>query len=266
MKPEQRVCEHPNEPFVVSNIVLFCRGCREELCMKSSSIKNHCRSSKHLERKQKLEKKQACEQDIAEALLAYKEVHPHGETLPPHQQVFRVKVVRTFLKASNPLSKIDLFRDLLEETAFRLTDRRFMFNLIPFILKEEEATINNDIGEKDLGVIFDEMTRFDEAMVIVLIYVSESWTLEQRMVRVQLLTKCVTGEELARELIHILSANYAVGPTRLLAAMKDRASVNGVAMKMLQVVYPNVLDIGCFSHTTDHASRLPHSRNLEQPG
>ena len=87
--------------------------------MKSSSIKNHCRSAKHLEGKQKLEKKQAREQDIAEALLKYnKEEHPRGETLPQNQQVFRVKVVRTFLKAGVPLSKSDLFRDLLEETAF----------------------------------------------------------------------------------------------------------------------------------------------------
>ena len=122
VKPEQRVREYPNEPFVVSNSALFCSGCREELCVKSSSVKNHCHSAKHLEGKQRLAKKQAREGDIAEALLKYnKEVHPHGETLPSNQQVFRVKVVRTFLKAGVPFSKIDLFCELLEETAFRQT-------------------------------------------------------------------------------------------------------------------------------------------------
>lgn len=100
-----------------------------------------------------------------------------------------MKVVCTFLKAGVPLSKIELFRDLLEETAFRLTDRRFMMDLIPFILKEEEATIKNEITGKDLGVIFDGTTRYGEAMVILLRFVSDSWTLEQRLVHVQLLSK-----------------------------------------------------------------------------
>ena len=161
VKPAQRVREYLTEPFVVSNNALFCRGCREELCVKSSSIKNHCRSAKHLQGKERLEKQQSREQDIADALLAYnKEVHPRGETLPPNQLVFRVKVVRTFLKAGVPLRKIELFRDLLEETAFCLTDRRFMMDLVPFVLKEEEAAIKNEISGKDLGVIFDGTTCF----------------------------------------------------------------------------------------------------------
>ena len=73
--------------------------------MKNSSIKNHCRSTKHVQGKQKLEIKQAREQDIANALRAYNdELHPSGEMLPPNQQAFCAKVVRTFLKAGVPLS------------------------------------------------------------------------------------------------------------------------------------------------------------------
>ena len=85
--PEQHVHECPKEPFVVSNGTLSCRGCKEELCLKTSSVKNHIRSVEHLEGKQKLEKKQAREKNIAQALLVYnKEVHSRGETLPPNQQ------------------------------------------------------------------------------------------------------------------------------------------------------------------------------------
>ena len=54
-----------------------------------------------------------------------------------------------------PLSKIDLFRDLLVEIVFRLTDRCFMFDFIPFILQEEEATIKRKISGRDVGVKFD---------------------------------------------------------------------------------------------------------------
>ena len=38
----------------------------------------------------------------------------------------------------------------------------------------------------------------------------------------------------------------------LVAAMRDRASVNNLAMRTLALIYLNVLDIGCFSHTIDH--------------
>ena len=88
-------------------------------------------------------------------------------------------------------------------------------------------------------------------MAIILQFVGESWTLEQQLVQIQLLSKSMTGEEIARELTHVLSANYAIGPDQLIASMRNRAAANGVAMRTLAVVYPKVLDIGCFSHTID---------------
>ena len=58
----------------------------------------------------------------------------------------------------------------------------------------------------------------------------------------------MTGEEIARELIYVLSVQYGITPNRLLAAMRDRASV---AMRTLKILYPDMLDIGCYSHTID---------------
>ena len=116
VKPEKRVKEHLNEPLTVSNGKLFCRGCREELCLKSSSLKNHLSSSKHLEGKKRLDRKEAGKHDIAQALKQYNsEWHSQGETLPESQQVYQVKVVQTFLQAGVPLSKLGVFRELLEE-------------------------------------------------------------------------------------------------------------------------------------------------------
>ena len=33
--------------------------------------------------------------------------------------------------------------------------------------------------------------------------------------------------------------------------MRDRASVNGVAMRTINVVFPDMIDVGCYSHTID---------------
>ena len=56
-------------------------------------------------------------------------------------------------------------------------------------------------------------------------------------------------------MIGVLSTSYGIASDRLLAAMRDRVSVNNVAMRTLQIVYHHVLDIGCFSHTIDHVGK-----------
>ena len=74
--------------------------------------------------------------------------------------------------------------------------------------------------------------------------------------------KSVTGEELARELISILSVKYGISSQLLLAAMKDRAVVNETAIRTLKIVYPNLLSVGCFSHTIDYVGEQFNTPNL----
>lgn len=52
---------------------------------------------------------------------------------------------------------------------------------------------------------------------------------------------------MARELIMALSTQYSLSLTSLLAAMRDSAAVNDVTIQTLKVVYPALIDIGCFS-------------------
>ena len=49
-----------------------------------------------------------------------------------------------------------------------------------------------------------------------------------------------------------LSTELGVTDKRLLASIHDRASVNSGAMQTLKIIYPSVVDIGCFSDTLDH--------------
>ena len=140
------------------------------------------------------------------------------------------------------MNKIGPLRELLEETGYRLCDRRFLYDLIPFVVKEEEAQIKDEIKNKHVGIVFDGTTHTCEALAVVLRFISDSFTIEQRLVRIQLLAKSLNGEEVARELINVLSttSHYVV------ATMRDRASVNNVALRTLKILYPHLLDIGCF--------------------
>ena len=114
--PRQRVSENPDEYLTVSNKRLFCIACREELSLVSSVINNHLKSGKHKAGKERVARKNREETDIVGALVSSdKNVHPVGETLPQDQRVYRIKVVKAFLRAGVPLSKLASFRDILEE-------------------------------------------------------------------------------------------------------------------------------------------------------
>ena len=259
----QRVKEFSGEMLIDSAGKLFCSACREELSLKLSIVKNHVESAKHSRHKTLVKEKRSREQDIAQAFQMYEQkVHPAGESLPEAHKLWRVKVVTTFLKAGVPLGKVEMFRNLLEEHAYSLSDRRGMSDLIPFIQSEEQQQIKAEMQGKKVSFIFDGTTRLGEALVIVLRFVDE-FVIKQRLVRFITLTKSMTGEEIARELINVLSVEYSISSERVLAAMRDRASSNGVAIRTLKVVYPNMVDIGCYSHTIDLVGEKFCTPNLD---
>ena len=167
--PHQRVQEFPGENFSVSAGKLFCCGCREELALKVSTIRLHVKSRKHQSGKERRLRSEASERDIATSFAKYnQQEHTSGETLPEEMQVYRIRVVTAFLKAGVPLSKIEKFRDILEEHGQQLAGRRSLSDLIPFIHEEEVSHLRRELEGKKVSVIFDGTTRVGEAMVIVL--------------------------------------------------------------------------------------------------
>ena len=88
----------------------------------------------------------------------------------------------------------------------------------------------------------------EEAFGVVLRFVSDK-QLKQRLIKFQILAKSMTGEEIAREIISILQVKYGICANKLLACMHDRVSVNGCAMRTIKVVFPNIIDVRCYSHT-----------------
>ena len=61
----------------------------------------------------------------------------------------------------------------------------------------------------------------------------------------------MSGEEIASELINVISAQYGTTSNKLVAVMHDGAAYNGVALQTIKIVYSSIVDIGCFSCTLD---------------
>ena len=208
-------------------------------------------SQKHALSKNKLNERKGMEAYLTSSLKTYDQhVHPKGESLPVEQRVYRVKVIKTFMRAGVPISKLEYFRDLPKENALRLTERSHMLDLVPFVLGEEKSLIKEEIKNKDMSIIYDGTTRLGEVLAIVIRYI-DGWNIHQRLVCLQFLAKSMTGEELARQLISTLSATYGVQSNTILATMRDGASVNNVALCVFKVIHPNIMDVRCFSHTLD---------------
>ena len=122
-----------------------------------------------------------------------------------------------------------------------------MSDLVPFILSEEVERIKNEIDKRHVSITFDGTSRLGEALVIVVRFIDD-WNIKQRLIGVHTLVKSITGEETAREVLGVLCREFKLVTEQVLAAMRDRASVNAVAIRHVKVMFPNLLDIGCYSH------------------
>ena len=69
----------------------------------------------------------------------------------------------------------------------------------------------------------------------------------------------MAGEEIAREIVTTISTQYGIASNLVIAMMHDRAACNGVALRTLKNVYPQLVDVGSFSHTKFSRCKVLHS-------
>ena len=133
--------------------------------------------------------------------------------------MYQVKVVTAMLKARVHLNKVNLFRDLLEQHGYALTSSTNLRQLTPFIDQEELSRIKQEILNQPMSIIFHGTTHVCEAFVVVLCYLTDDWELKQCVGRLKLLAKTMTGEEIAQQIIVILSTEFGISSTDHLSMM-----------------------------------------------
>ena len=158
----------------------------------------------------------------------------------------------TFLGAGVSLGKLNNFKELLKEDACRFTDRHNLSDLVCFSQTQEKKLIMAEINGRNITVIFKRTCHLGEALCLDVQYISDDWSIEQRLVALKMLQSILKGEETALEIISTLSIDYHVDPTSVLASMRDRAASNNVVLKTLKVLHPSLIHIWCFPDTIDH--------------
>lgn len=126
-----------------------------------------------------------------------------------------------FMEAGIPLAKLDChgLKDLIQDNGYWLSNTRHMFDLVPFIL-QERSRLREEVQGKSVSAIFNGTTQLGEVLAVVLHFIND-WKINQHLVCLKFLMKSMSGEELAQELISVLSVALGVESHRLLVAMRD---------------------------------------------
>ena len=264
VSPHRRVKEFPDEMLDVSAGKLFCDACHTVLGLKKSIISDHLSSERHKEGKERRKQQELRQQRIMQSWGHYQQRHSGNlagtgltGTVPPDQALRRIQTATAMLKAGIPLAKVDYLRPLLEENSVRLTYSSHLASYIPFILDNEKTTLRAELEKRPhISVIFDGSTYQGEMLVVLVRFVTMDFQICQRLVRVRILSKSLNSQQLAREIINALSTELQYPSDRVIAVIRDGASVNEAAFKILKdVMYPNVTNIICIAHSLDNIGK-----------
>ena len=107
-----------------------------------------------------------------------------------------------------------------------------------------------------VSVIFDGSTHQGETLAVLVRFVYEEFEIVQRLVRLHVLEKSLSANELAIDIITILCTGLQIPTSTIICAIWDSASANGTAVRpMKEVMFPSVMNIICVSHTLDNVGR-----------
>ena len=116
------------------------------------------------------------------------------------QCVYRIKGLRIFLKAGIAINKMEQLREIFEDHGYSLSHSSNLSSMIDVINKEEKDKVKREMAGRNVSIIFDGTTHVAEALNIILGFVSDNGKIEQRLVKLSLVAKSMTGEELAQHI------------------------------------------------------------------
>lgn len=96
---------------------------------------------------------------------------------------------------------------------------------------------------KFLGIVFDGTTHLSEALAIVIKFVNESWDIEQCLIKILLLVKRFSSEEITQELINMFSANFSITSNYAVAACEIMCQQNCCIKNSKSSLF---LSVGCW--------------------
>ena len=91
-------------------------------------------------------------------------------------------------------------------------------------------------------VIFDGSTHQGEALAVLVRFVNEEFEIVQQLLRLHVLAKSLSANELARDIITTLCTGLQIPASTIICAIRDGANVNGTAVwSMKEGMFPSMM-------------------------
>jgi hypothetical protein len=165
----------------------------------------------------------------------------------------RLKIARCLLiggiklsKLSDPLSGL---MEILEKGSAKLTVKSIR-EAVPTLQEMELIQLKQELKNADFfSIIYDGTTEVCEMFALIVRWFDKSkMKIEQRLVSCSMLQKSMTGVEICRQIIDMLT-KYHLAIGQILSNSRDGASNNTVAVTNLKNINPNIIDVICTSHS-----------------
>ena len=115
-------------------------------------------------------------------------------------------------------------------------------------------------------MIFDGGCRDGELLAVVVRFVDvQSWSLQQRLIRLVTYSSSLDGSELTRAINDAVVIDSKIRYSDVYGFIRDSAATNGAAVTILEGLFKWAVDINCFSHTLDnvgHHVSTPEADNF----
>jgi hypothetical protein len=135
--------------------------CEELVNEQMTAVKRHLQSDKHVAAVERDARRSEARKASQLALeLHYNNTNAKGKSLPDAHQVFRLETLRALLISGIALNKLNRgpLRQRLERNNFSLTNGSHLAELMPVVINDEMATLQQEIKGKLMTVIFDGTT------------------------------------------------------------------------------------------------------------
>ena len=199
------------------------------------------------------------EQTIGETFKREESFKSKDSALPAKESAYRLEVVTEFLKAGIPNAKTDMLRSTVREkrisTYWKFESRTVCFHgfeTANWTAQARIRTARTSWLDKGHFRTFQRQHKTREGNCDNSSIHGQWLEHYSAACAIEVCSKSVNANQLAQVLNQCLSVEYGVRGNSLLAAMRDGASVNQAALNIVSFIFPNMVNVVCFSHTLDN--------------
>jgi len=230
---------------------LFCKACRQFLSTKHSSLEAHFNSHRHQNAKTQGAVAKGVELELATTLQNASSIPE--PTLPTDIHVFRLKFLLAILQAGVSLNRSAALRELVEQTAFKLTSSSHLANYIPILTDHLKTSLTKRLKGQFVNLAFDGTTSFAETYAVTTKWLDDNLDLHCKLIRTGLFSSALKGPQLAWLIMQavlspMLSDSFGI------SSIHDSSSVNDAAMQHINIIH-QLINLRCVSHLADNLGR-----------